>query len=451
MAAAIAALAALQYSWNFRGLWAEPEPPTTLVEAVGKFWFDVTKADWRETLVMGLSEAGLRSRPAMYWFDLHQQFGVFGVALATLGIVYVTARSPRSGILLIFLYATNLAFAWTYNVGDPYIFFLPSHYVVALCAGAGVATLMWLASRFSNPVLATAIGAVCLTYPAWRGYDTLPAVDRSWDYRAVKLLDSLTSPPFSSRKLFCDDAIFGLDANWQVQNAVQYYMREWKPGVGWFTTADLLWLTPDNPRGYSRFVNDNLPERPVVITGEFLRKLRVIDPAEPLPLPEQPDVRWLEKLAALSAGTPYVVGILRPDSEYPIDRSELDTIWGRLTGPRGPFPGLEPYTVAIGRVGDPPHVMRSSARPFRLTAQVGPLKFDVRMESWLPTDTIRRSGFGHVIVNRRHALTLERGISLLAMSNEGLPLVTEYRAGLFAPIPRWVSGLRDNIPAPCYR
>jgi hypothetical protein len=451
LAAAIAGLAALQYSWNFRGLWADPEPPTTLVGAVGKFWFDVTKADWRETLVMGLSEAGLRGRPAMYWFDLKQQFGVPGVVLAGLGIAYVTARSPRRGILLILLYAANLAFAWTYNVGDAYVFFLPSHYVVALCAGAAAAALMWLASRLSNRAVATTIGGLCLIYPAWRGYDTFPAVDRSWDQRAIEVLDSLTSPPYSSHKMFCEDAILGLDANWQVQNAVAYYMREWKPGIGWFTSDDLLWLTPDNPGGYSRFVQDNFPERPVVITAEFLRKLRAIDPAERLPLPERPEDRWLEKLAALPSGTPYVVGILRPDHEYPIDRFELNTIWGHLTGRRDALPALETYNLAIGRIGDAPQVMRSSRRPFRLDAQVGPLQFDVRMESWLPTDTIRRSGFGHVIVNRRHALTLERGISLLATSDEGLPLLTEYRAGLFAPIPRFVSGHRDDLPAPCYR
>ena len=78
MAVAIAALGALQYAWNFRGLWAELEPPATLAEAMAKFWFDVTKADWRETLVMTVSETGLQHRPAMYWFDLRQQFGVAG-------------------------------------------------------------------------------------------------------------------------------------------------------------------------------------------------------------------------------------------------------------------------------------------------------------------------------------------------------------------------------------
>ena len=230
MAVGIAALGALQYAWNFRGLWAELEPPATWTEAMAKFWFDVTKADWRETLVMTVSETGLQHRPAMYWFDLRQQFGVPGdrarrtrLLLSCCGAGRVAPFSSCS------LYAANLAFAWTYNVGDAYIFFLPSHYVVALSAGAGIAAVTALCARVSTRTVATAAGALILVYPAWRGYDTLPAVDRSWDRRAEQLLDEITgNGEFPARS---QDAVYGLDTNWQVQNAVEYYMRERKPGV----------------------------------------------------------------------------------------------------------------------------------------------------------------------------------------------------------------------------
>ena len=47
MAVLIAVVGALQYAWNFRGLWADLEPPATMAEALSKFWFDVTKEDWR--------------------------------------------------------------------------------------------------------------------------------------------------------------------------------------------------------------------------------------------------------------------------------------------------------------------------------------------------------------------------------------------------------------------
>jgi hypothetical protein len=175
MAAASAAAGALQYAWNFRGLWVDLEPPSSLAEAVGKFWFDVTKADWRETIVGTVSAAGLESRPAMHWFDLQQQFGLPGIAFAAAGALYIVIRWPARGILLLLAYAANLIFAWNYNVGDVYVFFLPAHYVLALCAGGGVAALMWVLSRWSNRTLGLAAGVTCLAYPVWRGYDTFPA------------------------------------------------------------------------------------------------------------------------------------------------------------------------------------------------------------------------------------------------------------------------------------
>jgi hypothetical protein len=59
------------------------------------------------------------------------------------------------------------------------------------------------------------------------------------------------------------------------------------------------------------------------------------------------------------------------------------------------------------------------------------------MESWLPADTMRRAGFGHVIANRRHALILERGVSFVALHPDGRPLAAAYASGLFAPLQRY--------------
>ena len=50
-------------------------PPASLGEALQAFWFDVTKSDWRSTMIMGVDESALRPRLAMYWFDVTQQFG----------------------------------------------------------------------------------------------------------------------------------------------------------------------------------------------------------------------------------------------------------------------------------------------------------------------------------------------------------------------------------------
>ena len=235
MAVAIAALGALQYAWNFRGLWADLEPPATLAEAVAKFWFDVTKADWRETLVGTVSEAGLQHRPAMYWFDLRQQFGVPGVALAAIGFCYVLWRWPRRGVLLLLIYAANLAFAWTYNVGDAYIFFLPSHYAVALCGrrrhrrsdGSAVARVSNRGARHDRRRAAAALSGLARLRHVSSCRSQLGSARRATARRSSR---QGHRPP---------DAVYGVDTNWQVQNAFEYFMRERKPGVPWFTTEEL--------------------------------------------------------------------------------------------------------------------------------------------------------------------------------------------------------------------
>ena len=425
LAFTMAFLGALQYAWNFRGLWTELEPPATLAEAFGKFWFDVTKADWRETLVLSISEAGLRTRPAMYWFDLRQQFGVPGVLLAAVGFVYVAVRWPARAVLLALLYAGNLAFAWTYNVGDAYIFFLPSHYIVALSAGAGIAAIVAVLSRFSNRTLATVAGVLLLAYPAWRGYDTFPAVDRSGDDRAFKLLDDFTAAPAST--------VFGVDSNWQVQNAFEYFMREYRPGIPWFASEELKWLEwPGGRQRFNVFVSDNMKNGRNVIVAP-----RVYDKVHSPPLSRSlhgpPDMmRFSDDVKSIRPGTPYVLAVLRPDPEYPLSTGALSHAWKALTTATAE-PGVRQYVVAAGRVGDRPELVVSEDLPYRVRLRIEPYGIDIRMESWLPTDTIRRAGFGHVIVNRRHALTLERGISFIALGPGGKSI---YDSGLFAPIPK---------------
>ena len=95
------------------------------------------------------------------------------------------------------------------------------------------------------------------------------------------------------------------------------------------------------------------------------------------------------------------------------------------------MPPLRHYTVIVGRVGERPVMVESQDHPYRVHTEIAPDYFDVRMESWLPTDTIRRAGFGHVIVNRRHALTIERGISFIALGPDRGPV---YESGPFAPL-----------------
>jgi hypothetical protein len=91
----------------------------------------------------------------------------------------------------------------------------------------------------------------------------------------------------------------------------------------------------------------------------------------------------------------------------------------------------------MGRLGDAPDRVERQRYPFRLRTRLGDLPIDVRMDSWIPGDTMRRAGFGHVIARHRHVLTLERGVSVIAFDGAGRPLLTTYASGLFAPPSRF--------------
>src|SRR6185295_19617427 len=87
LAGAFAALGAIQYLWNFSALWHAPVPPRDLLEAARTFWFDVTKSDWRDTMVLRVQPSESVERMWMYAFDVRQQFGVIVPPLAAIGAV----------------------------------------------------------------------------------------------------------------------------------------------------------------------------------------------------------------------------------------------------------------------------------------------------------------------------------------------------------------------------
>jgi hypothetical protein len=242
-------------------LWLTDAPPSSVREALAKFWFDVTKADWRQTLVMNVSETGLQNR-ALCWFDLHQRFGTPGVLLTIGGLVFVMVRAGESACCC----CCCISSIWSSRgrtTSGTCMCFLPSHYIVALCAGAGVAAVNKGRDRVRSLAPRVAI-ASCLAYAAWRGYDTFPAVDRSWDHRPEQVVDRLTT---ASQAELTKGAIFGVDANWQVQNAVEYFMRMHKPGTPWFVFDDLAWLQEgDATERFQHFSEERHHHRRIVVT-----------------------------------------------------------------------------------------------------------------------------------------------------------------------------------------
>ncbi len=442
LALAIAGAGALQYAWNFRALWVSPSPPHGLVDALQTFWFDVTKSDWRETLVMHVPRSMLGDHGLMYLFDLRQQFGWTGPLLATLGLVQLFGIDWHRGLLMLTLYVTNLLFAYSYNVGDAHVFYLPSHLCIALLVAPGIVRGTGALSSFcvrcgftypetgkgSRPPFVALASALLIVYGGARVYRDYPALDRSNDRRPTDVLATLTSG--------LDDrhAILLADLDWELENGLAYFSKEVQPNIAFARMPDVLLSAPGLVR------NNQEIGRDVVLTERARREMtRAYGPLLSIEPDPQGHVTSIADLArGLPAGTRYALCVLRPLRAFTLDVQDLGLALRTLSGGAlGSMPEGD-FAVVAGIVGQSPPFAVGSSDPFRRQIDLGGVPVDIRMESWLPADTIRRMGFGHVIAARRHTLIVERGVSFTAFDDSGRAIRTGYAANIFAPQARYV-------------
>jgi hypothetical protein len=422
MAIACAAAGALQYAWNLRTYWFLPDPPHGLVEALGRFWFDVTKSDWRETMVLNVPQSQLADHAAMYWFDLRQQFGFVLPFVAVAGLVSLAAASARRAALLFLMYAANLAFAYTYNVGDAHVFYLPSHLTLALLVAPALAL-----ARRAHPRGVAAAAALVAAYGGVRGYRDYPALDRSDDDRPARVLAALTNGMDDRRSILLTDL------NWQVQNGLSYYSTVTHTEIAWARMPDVVLYAPaliaDNAAiGRDIALTERARATAEAAYGPLLTVTRdskvVVTPLS-------------ETVGRVAAGTRYVLCALGASRDPSADRSEFDRAVARLVGVPMALPA-DDYVAIAGLAGQTPQLVAASDSPFDRRVQVAGVDVEIRMESWLRSDTIRRMGFGQVVAARRHTLIVERGFSFAAFDGRGRAQTIAYAGNIFAPEPRYL-------------
>ena len=430
MAVGFAVAGAMQYWPNLMSTAHSLSGPVPWSDRLANFWFDTTKADWRETMVLGVRQDQIASRAGMWWFDVRQQFGIVGLIAAMLGIVGLWIRARPWAVLVILGYTINTIFAFTYNVGDTHVFYLPSHLFMAFAAGALLGWPRPIGS-FARPrvgrVLTTAAATVVIVYAGWRVWDTWPVIDRHDDRRAEALVSRL------ALGINPQSGVLVTDLNWQIENALLYYSR-WE-------RRDIPWVRlPDVERHFPFLVRDNEAiSRDVVLdayaTREVVGAFGPLFPIQPDPIRVSPDL--LQQINGLARGTPYVLCVLTPPREESLDPKMFSEAVATLTGGRAVPASNRAYQLMAGFVGEAPLVTRSSDTPFR--QQFGLLgdPLTVRMESWLPSDTFRRAGFGHVLRGREHVLILERGMNLVWFNRDSRPSAPMYAASIYAPGERY--------------
>jgi hypothetical protein len=271
-----------------------------------------------------------------------------------------------------------------------------------------------------------------LAYPVYRIADTYPALDRSADRRPAALLDRLTSG------IRDDRTILGTHLDWETQNGLSYFAKFDRTEVAWFRMIEVL---PHLPF----LVGSNVAAgRSITLTPAAADLVRGAY-GDLFEIREDPALRvsaLSERAGRIASGDAYVICVIEPSPGRTMDRMDLDRLATRLGATSMP---AGRYSVMAGIAGGRAALREANDRPFRRKVQLGALTLDIRIESWVPFDTIRRAGFGHVIVNRRHGLTVERGISVIVVDPAGRTRFVEYESGLFAPQRRYTIQTASGI------
>jgi hypothetical protein len=442
LGALIAALGALQYGGNLAASWSDVRGPHDWRDRLAAFWFDTTKSDWRATMVLGIGIAQLPERAAMWAWDARQQFGWPGLAAAIFGLARLWRHSRPWAMLVLFGYLVSAAFAFTYNVGDPHVFFLPAHFFTAFAAGSVLSIsnapsprpdfrLPTPARRFRRAELGVGrqvlhrIAVILLfAYIAWRGWETWPAVDRSYDRRADTRLAALTAG------LADHDAVLVASLDWQLENALLYWARYERIDLAWTRLADILLHFPF-------FVRDNHAiGRDVVLTPLAAADVAAAYGPAYTVEPELTPPPLAERLARIPPGTPYVAALLAPPQGHLDSNEALRAAVTALTGPGISLRMDAPYEIWAGLKGQPPQFHRVSSRPFLATISLGDEAVTIRLDGWLRFDAFRRGGFGRVLRGRKPVLIIERGLNVVWFEGAGRAAYA-YPAGLYAPEPRY--------------
>jgi hypothetical protein len=227
------------------------------------------------------------------------------------------------------------------------------------------------------------------------------------------------------------------DLNWQVENALLYYSRWQRRDIPWVRFSDVElhfpFLVRDNEAISRDIVMDSYSARDVVAAFGPLFQV------QPDPIRTSPDL--LDEISRLARGTPYVLCVLTPPREEHLDPTVLQAALDMLTHghvpPASDGGPAAAYQLIAGLAGEAPLITRSADYPFRQEFRLLDDPFIVRMESWLPSDTFRRAGFGHVIRGHEHVLILERGVNLVSFDRNAEPSAPLYAASLYAPGERY--------------
>ena len=224
------------------------------------------------------------------------------------------------------------------------------------------------------------------------------------------------------------------DLNWRVGNGLSYVAKAERPEIAYARLPDVFRMRrPLSPTTRAIGRNVVATERARATLEAAYGPLLDITRDARVPV-----TGFADAIATVPPGTRYVLCVLKPSGELPVNASELSSALATLTSNHAaPLPAGD-YLAVAGIAGQAPALIAVGDRPFRREFTLNGIQVEVRMDSWLVSDTIRRMGFGHVVAARQHTLIVERGISFAAFDDRGTALRTAYASNIYGPQARYL-------------
>ena len=244
---------------------------------VARVWFLISAGQWRSAMFTN-PLLDTQVRLGEYWANLPRDILLPTLALATFGLVRLIQRDKRLAAFLSVGILLQLIVYLNYNVGDRYVFFIPTYILWVLLAAVGMADLIRIIASQpwgGKPVQAVAtvaIAAVCLLPLLWPQWDVIRKGEVAFtrvddflvrgDTKAVGKVAQLTTAALPA------DAIVFADWNWIWPYYYTAHIDQGKLGTQFIET-----YPRSDRRGIAlstlEFVRENIQQRPIYLADRY--------------------------------------------------------------------------------------------------------------------------------------------------------------------------------------
>jgi hypothetical protein len=251
-----------------------PEDFDTVAE---RMWFNGTAGQWRGAMFAAWDT--LPQRIAEYRANFSREFGLAVLVMINLGFLTMLARTPAVMLLIAVGLLLQWVFAFTYRIGDYYVFHIAGYVLLVIAAGAGVGTFIRIV-RQGTFAVRLGVLMVLLLVGVW------PTLAPRWPDVVAGRVPFLNAPGYPAHSQSVADYV-AIDGIVEGLPPDAIVFVDWnRLYLYWYAAqiagdrTDLRFIEPYTewnrrslPDSTVQFIRDNIDAHPILIEQPILRLL----------------------------------------------------------------------------------------------------------------------------------------------------------------------------------